>query len=379
MNMLNENNAIEMAAALPNPAEQSIPQASIEPTPQTAPQLTVVPPEASADVPNPALIPPAQAAETTLIASAAPVEAPVIPEPAPATETISDAPEPTPESAVETVPAPIPALVPEPRPLEPPVIAPVPPVAAPQPPKPKEESIFRPVGDLSADKEKGVENLAELSRLEVLRTELASSAFKPKVILSYETISFNKACVNLMPNTRYVNVLVDRTKKRIIILPVNRHAKDALQWCGVTPKGDVKKKVCTARKFGEKMYEMMEWVKEYKYRILAYYQQIDGVELLVFNLLECEMVVPELVTTKTGKVMRRGRAYLPGDIVGFGMPLDQHKKANDVELAAHYTLSDKDVDVTISGMQVKGKVPTDEEIIMSQYRKERAQEVYING
>jgi hypothetical protein len=88
------------------------------------------------------------------------------------------------------------------------------------------------------------------------------------------------------------------------------------------------------------------------------------------------MVVPDFVTTKTGKVVKRGRVYLPGEWeVGFGMSLDEHTESNEVELNAHYTLSDKDVNVTIADMRVKGRVPTDEEIIMSQYRKEKMEEV----
>lgn len=225
-----------------------------------------------------------------------------------------------------------------------------------------------------------IESLDELQNLEVLRTEFASSVFKPKVILSYETISFNKACVNLLPDTRYVNVLIDRHKKRIIILPVSKIAKDALQWCTVAQNGEVKKRVCTAKKFGEKLYDMMQWVKENKYRILAYFQEIEGVKLLVFNLSECEIVVPEFVTTKTGKLVKRGKVYLPDTWVnGFGMPLTKHSEANAVELNAHYTLSDKDMDVTIKDVRVLGKIPTDEEIIMSQYRKEKLQEVLVNA
>jgi hypothetical protein len=133
--------------------------------------------------------------------------------------------------------------------------------------------------------ERGIGSLRELEHLEVLRSEFASSTFKPKLILSYENISFNKACLQLMPKTEFVNVLIDRTKKRIIILPVNKHAKDALRWCNKDKSGDVKKRICTARKFGEKLYEMMAWVKENRYRVLAYFQEIDGVQLLVFNLL----------------------------------------------------------------------------------------------
>ena len=223
---------------------------------------------------------------------------------------------------------------------------------------------------------KGISSLDELQNYEVLRTELTSSLFKPKVIISYETISFNKACVKLLPDTLFVNVLIDRVKQRIIVLPVHQYAKDALRWCNVK-KGDVVKRVCTARKFGEKLYDMMSWIKENKYRILAYYQEIEGVKLLVFNLKEHEMIIPDFITTKTGKIIKRGKVYLSDVSDGeFGMPLSEHSVVNDVELNAHYTLSDKDKEVTISDVNVVGKVPTEEEIIMSQYRNEKPQEVF---
>jgi hypothetical protein len=230
------------------------------------------------------------------------------------------------------------------------------------------------------NKLKGIESIDELKNLEVLRTEFASTVFKPKVILSYETISFNKACLNLLPGIKYVNVLIDRQKKRIIILPVTKHTKDALQWSSINYDGQVKKRVCTAKKFGEKLYDMMQWVKENRYRVIAYYQEIDDVHLLVFNLSECEMVVPEFVTTKTGKLVKRGKVYLPDSWQnGFGMSLTQHNEANEVELNAHYTLSDKDLDVTLKDVKILGRIPTDEEIIISQYRKEKSQEVLVNA
>ena len=224
---------------------------------------------------------------------------------------------------------------------------------------------------------KGISCLAELQNFEVLRTELASPFFKAKIILGYENISFNKACVELLPNTQYINILVDRQKERIIVLPVHKHAKDALQWCNIK-RGEVIKRTCTARKFGEKLYDMMQWVKENKYRAIAYYQVIDGVRLLVFNLREYEMLVPDFVATKTGKVIKRSKVYLANEMEnGFGMPLSEHSVANDVEINAHYTLSDKDKEVTIADVRIKGKIPTGEEIIMSQYRKEKPQEVLV--
>jgi len=235
--------------------------------------------------------------------------------------------------------------------------------------------------DLTTLENKGISSLDELQSFEVLRTELASPFFKAKIILGYDSISFNKACVKLLSDTQYINVLIDRNKRRIIVLPVNKHAKDALKWCNVK-NGEITKRACTAKKFGEKLYDMMQWVKENKYRALAYYQVIEGIRLLVFNLSEYEMLVPEFVTTKTGKTVRRSKIYLASEMEnGFGMPLSEHSVANDVELNAHYTLSDKDREVTIADVKIKGKIPTGEEIIMSRYRKEKPAEsvVFVNA
>jgi len=224
----------------------------------------------------------------------------------------------------------------------------------------------------------GIDSLNELNDYEVLRAFYANSTFKPKVTFNYENISFNKACVELLPNTQYVNVLVDRTKHRIVILPVKRHSKDALKWCNIK-KGEIIKRTCMARKFGEKLYDMMKWTKENRYRVFAFYQLIDGVQLLVFNLEECEIIVPEYVTTKTGKLVKRGRIYLPEEWKSsFGMKLNEHNDSNHVELNAHYTLSDKDKEVTINDVKIVGKIPTEEEIIMSQYRGEKTEEESVN-
>ena len=214
-----------------------------------------------------------------------------------------------------------------------------------------------------------IASLDELKGLEVVRTEFTSSFFRPKVTINLSSISFNKACVQLLPGVQYVNILIDKEKRRIIVLPVHQHAKDALRWCNVRD-GEIRKRDCSAKKFGEKLYDMMEWIKENRYRILAYYQEVDGVKLLVFNLMECEMIIPEYVTLPSGKVVKRGKVILPGDWEGFGMPMSEHEKANEVEINAHYSLTEEDKEVTISEAQIEGAVPSEKEIIQSHYRDE---------
>ena len=62
-------------------------------------------------------------------------------------------------------------------------------------------------------KKEGITSLDELKGLEVVRTEFTSSVFRPKVTINLSSISFNKACVQLLPGVQYVNILIDREEK----------------------------------------------------------------------------------------------------------------------------------------------------------------------
>jgi hypothetical protein len=152
--------------------------------------------------------------------------------------------------------------------------------------------------------EGGLQSLAELNTAEVVRSEFLSPKFKPNVTFDYDKIVFNAACVRLMEDTEYVLLLVDRARKRLIVLPDDEYTKDAIKW-SKTISGKKQPRQSLCKVFGAKLFELMNWIPGNRYKVQAVYQVIDNQRLIVFNLDECEMVVPELITKPDGKTIKK--------------------------------------------------------------------------
>ena len=220
--------------------------------------------------------------------------------------------------------------------------------------------------------EGGIFSLTELDNCEVVRGEFLSPTFLPKITLRYESFSFSSSCVRLFPDAQYVQILTDRNKKRIIILPSNPLVKEALKWSTLKNEKSYSRS-CLARILCAKLYSLMNWIPENRYRVLAVYQEIENVRLIVFNLEECEMLVPETITTDDGKTVRKQKKILPDAWrETFGMTYKEHKDAYNVDINAHYILSDNktgmDAEVGISyGREIVGREASAVEIITRPY------------
>jgi len=216
---------------------------------------------------------------------------------------------------------------------------------------------------------KGLSSRKELESFEVVRSEFVSSVFKPRITLNFDNIGFNAACVKLF-DSQFVQILIDKSKRRIVLLPCSPHAKDALKWCN-EKDGKRYPRYCLARIFGAKVFELMNWIKDNRYKVLAVYQEIDGIKLIVFNLDECEMVVPDFVTKDDGKKVRKAKKYLPHDWRdSFGMTFREHKNSTSVDIDTHYFVGEKDKEVTFADVNIESSMPNEEDMIMSRYRKE---------
>jgi len=186
--------------------------------------------------------------------------------------------------------------------------------------------------------EKGIESLGELEVCQVVRSEFMSPTFRPKLTFNIDSISFNSSCVRLFNRVEYVQLLINVNKKQLIVLPCEKTTKDSLKWC--TLKGEkVVPRKNSCRIFGAKLYELMGWIPDNRYKVQAVYQKIGDVELLVFNLEECEMIVPQYSENADGKRVRKVRRYYPEAWKeSFGMTYREHKQSIDVDIDAHYML-----------------------------------------
>ena len=84
--------------------------------------------------------------------------------------------------------------------------------------------------------------------------------------------------------------------------------------------------------FAAKIYDLMQWNKEYRYKILGRPVICDGEILFLFRLTDFELFA-------TGA---KRHSYLPSDWRDyFGIPVEKHEDAYKVDLADGYITTDK--------------------------------------
>lgn len=186
----------------------------------------------------------------------------------------------------------------------------------------------------------GVQSLDELLDCEVVRSEFLSPTFQAKVTIKFTSLSFNAACVRLFPDTQFIQVLIDRSRKRIIVIPCLEYTPGRLKWSNLK-NGKNQSRNCLAKITCAKLYEMMNWIPENRYKIMAVYQEIEDIRLIVFNLIECEMVVSETIVRNDGKTVKKIKVIRPLDwLETFGNPFRSYSDAYKVDLDKHYLLPD---------------------------------------
>ena len=219
----------------------------------------------------------------------------------------------------------------------------------------------------------GIASLDELYESELVRSEFLSPTLQAKVTVQYRSLTFNAASVRLFPETQYIQVLVDKKRRRFFAIPAHEYAPCRLKWA-IVKNGKNHSRNCLAKLTCAKLFEMMDWIPENRYKIMAVYQELDGVRLIVFNLVECEMLVTTTIETEDGAFKKQTDVIRPEDwLNSFGPIYRNHADAYKVDLNAHYLLPDNltgdNKEFLLSGKQapIQPSEPDPMEIMRRQY------------
>jgi len=210
----------------------------------------------------------------------------------------------------------------------------------------------------------GLLTLDELNQAQVIMPEFTAPTFRPKVTVNYKNLVFNASCVRLFPKTEYVQLLVDNDKRRMIAKPCGPHDIGVVRWSkiknGVPQSHDIRAEVACA-----KIFRLMGWDVTYRYKVMAIYQELSGVELAVFNFADCTMLVPEEITGKDGKTKTKRHTVYPLEWEKlFGPTYGEHRKQYEVDIQTYHLLHDEYAE---RQKLIVPRVPTAEEIMTREY------------
>ena len=114
------------------------------------------------------------------------------------------------------------------------------------------------------------------------------------------------------------------------IRPCSPDTPDCLRWATGGGDSEIKNRDMMCKIFAAKVFDLMEWNGEYRYKILG--KPCDGEFLFLFKLSDFELFV-------SGK--RKG-SYLPTEWRDyFGVPVEKHEAEYKINLADGYITTDK--------------------------------------
>ena len=136
---------------------------------------------------------------------------------------------------------------------------------------------------------------------------------KPAVTFKFRQMTFNTAAVRLFEGIQFILPIVHPDKKRIAAVMCPEEESASVQWS--RQKEDVwVNRAITSEEFVMKIYQMMGWNYECRYKILGRVANSSTGLILLFDLEDSIMFTPqkqEFIDPKTGETKKREIKYYP--------------------------------------------------------------------
>lgn len=176
------------------------------------------------------------------------------------------------------------------------------------------------------------EAVADLAGYQVTRAELFSHTYEPAITIWPNRIKFNMACLRKFPGVTHIQILIHPEQRRLIIRPCLPDAPDSLRWAKGGGEKELSNRDMLCRIFAGKVFDLMKWDLEYRYKMLGKPAIYQKEMLFLFKLTDFELFMG-------GK---KRRSYLPGEWRDyFGTPVESHEEQYKIDLADGYITTDR--------------------------------------
>ena len=120
------------------------------------------------------------------------------------------------------------------------------------------------------------------------------------------------------------------------LMPCPEGVRDSFAWCSIS-KGKRKPKQVTCKLFFAKIFEMMGWNPQHRYKLLGKLIQANGSSLIAFDLTATEVYQRTLVEGKKPRASRT--PVFPAEWkTQFGLPFYAHQQSLQVNIFEGYAI-----------------------------------------
>lgn len=171
---------------------------------------------------------------------------------------------------------------------------------------------------------------------QVVRGEFFAHTYEPSFTINKDKVAVNMACIRKLPETDYVQILVNPLEKKLAVRPCSEQEKDSFKWCtGGKKRGP---RQITARIFVAKVMHLMDWNPDYRYKLLGKLINSNDQLLFVFDLTTPEIYVRRLSDEAGRGKFERKPTYPEAWQNQFGLPVEKHRSEIQIGMFDGYAV-----------------------------------------
>jgi len=176
----------------------------------------------------------------------------------------------------------------------------------------------------------------DFDNFQVVRREFFAHMCEPSITFNMCKFYVNAACLSKFPSTECVQVLINQEKKILALRPCSESAKDSFVWCTVS-KGKRKPKQTTCKLFFAKIFSLMNWNPDYRYKITGKLLRSNSGYLLVFDMNSTEVYQRIFQDGQRPKTSRT--PVFPEEWKDqFGLSVKEHKQSMQINIFDGYAI-----------------------------------------
>lgn len=176
----------------------------------------------------------------------------------------------------------------------------------------------------------------DFGEFQVVRREFFAHLREPSLSFNNCRIYVNTAAISKFPHTDYMQVLINRERKILALRPCKEGARDSFKWC-YESKGKRKPSQITCKIFYAKVFTMMEWDSDCRYKLLGNVIHSNGEYMLAFDLTSTE-VYQKTYTEGAKPKTSRTPIFPAGWQNQFGMPFNEHRQSMQINIFDGYAI-----------------------------------------
>ena len=128
---------------------------------------------------------------------------------------------------------------------------------------------------------------------EIARSQFFNTADRLCVTFSIDEIIFSTSCVRKLDNSQHIEMFIHPNKRLLVIRICKSDTKNAMRWTKINSDGNHVPRIICGAAFLKTIYKLLDWNFECKYRIRGIRKQKEDESILIFNLRETELFVPQ--------------------------------------------------------------------------------------